>query len=441
LLEDLLQESTTGGEAKMRKGLIKFAVAGLVAALTLAPLSQGAAAPSAVVLDFPSWMWAEPGVGEYFTDAITEFERENPHIRIKKTTIPAAEWEDKMIITLAAGQAPDILKLFTHMVPFYMDRGLLEPLNRWLDATDFAKRLAAVQKVATHKGKVYGVVLTASPQGLVYNKRLLDTAGARIPTTPAEMLEAARAVKAKTGLFGYGYPNDPADVLLTYIVLMQWGIGFGGDFAKGGKPTCNDPKIVEGLEWLKRFLDADLVPRGMRASTLRRMFWEGQIAMLIDGPWTLTYVRDRNPSLYPSTGLAAPPMPLREGGAITGGAFYTIPRAAKYKEEAWKFIEFINREKWQRRWLEELVQMPAQVLKPSEKFVRENPWSTVMMELAAKQKSGFGYAPPGFEKYGPEFRQIVVNHWAQVLAGRQTVKVAMDACQSELDKWAATLIR
>jgi ABC-type glycerol-3-phosphate transport system substrate-binding protein len=385
-------------------------------------------------------MWSEPGVGEYFNDAIAEFQHENPNITIKKTTIPAAEWEDKMFVMLASGQAPDVLKLFTNDVPWFMDRGLLEPLNKWFDTAPFRNKLIGVQRVAVRDGKVYGVALTASPHGFQYNKKLFEAAGVtKVPTTPAELFDAARAIKTKTGLFGYAFASDPADDLQTYISMMQWVIGNGSEFTKDGKPNCNDPKIVDSLEWLKRLLDADLAPRGTTVSTFRRMFWEGQLGMIVDGPYTMTYIRDRNPQLYPFIGYGPVPFALRDAGSITGGAFYTIPRVSTHKEEAWKWIEFISRDKWQRRWLEDLVQIPGTVVKPTEKFLKDNPWVNTMNDIAAKQKSGFGYAPPGFEKYGPEFRRIVVNNWAQVLAGRQAVKPAMDACQASLERWAATL--
>lgn len=424
----------------MRIRHVRILATALVALLVVLSAPQIKAAPATIVsLDFPSWMWSEPGVGEYFNDAIAEFERENPSIKIRRTTIPAGEWEDRMIVTLASGQAPDVLKLFTNNVPFFVDRGLLEPLNRWLDNAPFKNRLIGVQKVAVRDGKVYGVALTASPHGFLYNKKLLDAAGVRVPTTPAELFEAARAVKARTGQFGYAFASDPSDVLQAYIALMQWTIGNGTDFSREGKPNCNDPKVVESLEWMKRLLDADLAPRGTTVATFRRMFWEGQLAMIIDGPWTMTYVRDRNAPLYSSIGFAPVPLAMREAGSITGGAFYTIPRVSKSKEQAWKWIELINREKWQRRWLEELVQIPGTVVKPSEKFLKDNQWISTLNELAAKQKSGFGYAAPGFEKFGPEFRRIVIDHWAQVLAGRQQVKPAMDACQAALERWAATL--
>jgi ABC-type glycerol-3-phosphate transport system substrate-binding protein len=425
----------------MRNWLGKILSIGTIALLAFVGVPLTQAAPSeTVTLDFPSWMWSEPGVGDYFNEAIAEFERENPNIKIRKTIIPAGEWEDKMIITLASGQAPDVLKLFTNNVPFFLDRGLLEPLNKWLDNAPFRNKLIGVQRVAVRDGKVYGVVLTASPHALQYNKKLFEAAGVtRAPTTPAELFEAARAIKAKTGRFGYAFASDPADVLQAYISLMQWVIGNGADFSKDGKPNCNDPRIVESLEWLKRMLDAEVAPRGAVVSTSRRMFWEGQLGMLIDGPYVMTYIRDRNPQLYPSIGYSPVPFALRDAGSITGGAFYTIPRVAKHKEEAWKWIEFINRDKWQRKWLEEQVQIPGTVVKPTEKFLKDNPWVNTMNDIAAKQKAGFGYAPPGFEKYGPEFRRIVIDHWAQVLAGRQAVKPAMDACQGALERWVATL--
>ena len=223
---------------------------------------------------------------------------------------------------MAGGGAPDLAPVFTNMMPKLMRLGLLEPLDSYLETVEWKDNLLASQRVAQYQGKTYGVVLTASPNGLIYNKQLLDKAGVAVPTTPEEMLEAARKVKQVTGEYGYGFATRTADVLEAYIPLMQWAIGFGGDFAKEGVPTANDPKTIEGLTFLKKFFDEGLTPKGLDGPMLRKMFVEGKIAMLIDGPWAITYVKEVAPELYEHVGFAAPPTPTH--AAITGGAFYTI---------------------------------------------------------------------------------------------------------------------
>lgn len=409
----------------------------LLMCLILTPF--GIASGADKQIRFPSWMWGEAGTGDWFRRGVAEFESQNPGTKVIPALIPAGQYEEKLLIDMAGGGAPDLAPVFTNMMPKLIRLGLLEPLDGQLMKTDWAKNLLPVQKVAQYQGKTYGVVLTASPNGLIYNKKLLDKAGVDVPTTPEEMLVAARKVKQVTGAFGYGFATRTADVLEAYIPLMQWAIGFGGDFAKDGVPTANDPKTIAGLKFLKRFYDEGLTPIGLDGPMLRKMFVEEKIAMLIDGPWAITYVNEVAPELYQHIGFAAPPTPTH--AAITGGAFYTIPVHAKHKKEAFALMSLYNQPEMQRRWLEDLLQIPGQAVKASPAFLEEHPWVEDMMDVASKYPAGFGYAAPGFEEYAGEVQRMVVDGIARVWGGQVSVEVAMNDVQKRMVTWASTLKR
>ena len=415
----------------------RILMATLLIALVMAPI--GIASGANKQIQFPSWMWGEAGTGDWFKDGVALYESQNPGVKVAPALVPAGQYEEKLLIDMAGGGAPDLAPVFTNMMPKLMRMGLLEPLDDYLAKAEWKDNLLPVQKVAQYKGKTYGVVLTASPNGLIYNKQLLDKAGVGVPTTPEEMLEAARKVKKATGAFGYGFATRTADVLEAYIPLMQWAIGFGGDFSKDGVPTANDPKTIEGLNFLKRFFDEDLTPKGLDGPMLRKMFVEGKIAMLIDGPWAITYVKEAAPDLYKYVGFAAPPTPTH--AAITGGAFYTIPVRAKYKQEAFALLSLYNQPEWQSRWLEDLLQIPGQKAEISPKLAKEHPWIEGMVDVAAKYPAGFGYSAPGFEEYAGEVQRMVVDGIARVWGGRATVEAAMNDVQQKMVKWAATLKR
>jgi multiple sugar transport system substrate-binding protein len=409
----------------------------LIAVMVMSPFSVVDGADKQI--QFPSWMWGEAGTGDFFKDGVALFESQNPGVKVVPTLVPAGNYEEKLLIDMAGGGAPDLAPVFTNMMPKLMRLGLLEPLDSYLETVEWKDNLLASQRVAQYQGKTYGVVLTASPNGLIYNKQLLDKAGVAVPTTPEEMLEAARKVKQVTGEYGYGFATRTADVLEAYIPLMQWAIGFGGDFAKEGVPTANDPKTIEGLTFLKKFFDEGLTPKGLDGPMLRKMFVEGKIAMLIDGPWAITYVKEVAPELYEHVGFAAPPTPTH--AAITGGAFYTIPVKAKHKQEAFALLSLYNQPEWQSRWLEDLLQIPGQNAEITPSLLKEHPWVKDMLEVAAKYPAGFGYAAPGFEEQAGEVQRMVVDGIANVWAGRSTVEAAMNDVQARMVKWAATLKR
>lgn len=398
------------------------------------------AAQDEVTLDYPSWMLGEAGVGDYWKDSVAEFQKQNPGVTLNTTLIPSNEYEDKTFTQIAAGTSPDIYPVFTNMVPRLMAEDLLEPLDSYLAEAAWMKNELPALKVAQRDGQTYGVVLTASPQGLLYNQKLLDAAGVEVPTTVDEFFAACQAVKEKTGEWGYAMPMDTSEEQQAYISTMQWVLGFGSDWAsEDSTPTANAPKTVEAMEAQMKFVDSGLVPLGMNSLDTRNLFKDGKAAFMIDGPWVMTLVKSENADLYPSIGYAAPPTPTH--AAITGGAFFTIPRASQHKDIAWKYIDMINQEDWQRRWLQDLVQIPGQSVPASEEFLKENPWVANMIEIAAKYQAGFGYSPPSptLAINANEFRKIVVAEVAQIWNGSKPVAEALDELQQQLIDWESSM--
>ena len=396
-------------------------------------LSLGAAQD---IFDYPSWMWSEGSVGEWHKARLIEFETMHPELKVQNTQIASGDFEGAMLIRLAAGDAPALMPAFTNMLPSLIEADMLEPLDACLANSDFADRLLPSINFAKVDGKTYGVPLTMSPWSLLYNQQLLDEAGVAVPTTVEEFYNASKAVKEKTGAWGYAFHSNTSNVLLSYIVTMQWVLGFGSDWAaEDGSITANGPENIEALSWLQRFVDEGLSPQGMDAFATRTLFAEGKVAFLFDGPWTLTQVNTENPELYPSMGYGIMPTPTH--AAITGGAFYVIPKDSAHKDAACDYLGIINAPDAQRAWLEDQLQIPGTVVTPSEAFLAANPWVNGMIEVAANYPGGLGYAPPVYKVGAAEFRQIVMDSVAKIWSGQSSVEDALNELQVALETWAA----
>jgi ABC-type glycerol-3-phosphate transport system substrate-binding protein len=323
-------------------------------------------------------------------------------------------------------------------MPQYIHLDLLEPLDPWLDKAPFKSKLLPLQKFAQKGGKNYGVVLTASPQGLLYNSQLLNRAGVDVPKTLNELYSAADQVYKKTGVFGFGVHVDPSTMLLAFVSCMQWVLGHGSNFSKAdGTITCNAPGTVEGFTQMMRFANAAFAPKGLGWYQLRSMFASGKLAMLLDGPWDLGQTKTANPALYPHISMAAAPTPTH--AAITGGAFFTMLRKEPNKQAVWDFIAFATSDQWQRRWMEEQVQVPGIKIEPDPGFLKTNPGFRYVTDIAAKYATGFGYLPPGYELVATTFQTKVIAHVADIWSGTKPPRAAMDECQAELEAWARTV--
>jgi ABC-type glycerol-3-phosphate transport system substrate-binding protein len=429
-----------------RREFLRLGAAG-AGGLALAPLvaACGGGTPSSqptpgsgpATLSYPSWEFGEEGVGDYWKATIQAYEKQHKGVTLDPTTIPSNSYADKITTEIASGQTPDVLPVFTNDIFQLVQSDLLEPLDSYLGKTSWAGKELPLYKVGHIGGHHYGIVQTASPQGLLYNKQLLDQAGVTsIPTTPEQFFDACKAVKAKTGQWGYALPTDPSETQNSYITTMQWVLGYGSDWTdKSGRPTANGRKTVQAMQMLQQILDSGVAPKGMNTVNSRALFKDGKAALMIDGPWVLTYVKTGNASLYPSCGFAAPPTPTH--AAITGGAFWVMMKRAKRKDLIWAYYDLVNQESWQRRWLEDIVQLPGQSIQPSAAFLKDNAWVKDMVDIAAKYQAGFGYAPPSpkLAPHAAEFQKQVVDSVAPIWNGSVGVASGLDQLQQKLVAW------
>ncbi|WP_377842066.1 ABC transporter substrate-binding protein [Bosea sp. UC22_33] len=413
---------------------MKSAILGACCAALLAGSALAQNAP----FKYPSWMWEEGQVGAWHKERKAEFEAKRPGLKVEATVLSPANFENVITTQIAAGDVPDLMPVYTNMLAPLIREGVLAPLDDCIAASSFKDRLLPSVKYAQKDGKTYGIPLTMSPQSMIVNRDLLEKAGVeRIPTTPDEFYAAAKAVKEKTGQWGYGFPNNMSNALFPYLQSMQWIVGLGGDWSKpDGTITANSPLTIQGVTWIKRFLDEKLSPRGLDANAIRTMFAEGKVAFIFDGPWVIVQVGSANPELAKKVDFTVMPTPTH--AAITGGAYYTIPAGSKRKAEACQYLDIINAEPAQRAYVEKLLQIPGTDVKLSPEFLAGNPWVGKMVEIAAKYPGGLGYAPPGYAVDAAEFRQIAADHLAKIYAGTATVEEGLNQAQKALETWSKT---
>ncbi|MCB9992693.1 MAG: sugar ABC transporter substrate-binding protein [Hyphomicrobiaceae bacterium] len=388
-------------------------------------------------LSVPSWMWEEGQVGEWFKANTATFEAANPGVTVQQTQIPAGDFEKTVTTQIAGGAAPDLMPAFTSMLAPMIEANALAPLDDCIAAGGFGDRLLPSVSYAQIDGHTYGVPLTMSPWSMVVNKALLEENGLAVPTTVDELYAVSQALKEK-GIYGYAFGNDMSAPIHVYINSMQWVLGFGSDWSKDdGTITANDPRNIEAITWIKRFLDEGLSPVGLGVVQARELFVDGKVAVMFEGPWLMTQIQGSKPEMMAGVDFDVVPTPTH--AAITGGAFYTIPAAAQHPDAACGLLTQYLSVDAQQHWLEDLKQIPGTVVHPSEAFLADNAWIGKMAEIAAEYPGGIGYAPPGYRVQAAEFRQIVVDALSQIYSGQTSVEDGLNALQAKLESWSATL--
>jgi multiple sugar transport system substrate-binding protein len=270
-------------------------------------------------------------------------------------------------------------------------------------------------------GKRYGIVFEISNYALVYNKALLPNG--KVPADFNEFVKVAKEATAG-GNYGFAYRATMAERGGFWYDLTNFVYGFGGRWSdESGQPTINSPKVIEGVTAYKTIYDAGVTPKGADASTYRRMFWEGKVAMEIDNGGVASILASQGKDLPIS---AAPsPFPTRTQGMIL--APVTVNANTKVKEAAGKFLQWMLQPEQQKE-LQTILGAAnvATVVERSSEELAANPWLKVYDEQTANSVPAL---PQGLEVKAPEIQQIVIEQVLKVLQGGVEPKAAMDEAQ------------
>lgn len=262
--------------------------------------------------------------GPAFKALIADFQKQYPGVKVTMQSVPFGEAQNKFKTAAAAKKgAPDILRAEVAWVPEFASLGYLYELDGTSltqGADDFLPQALNSTKF---NGKQYGVPQVTDSLGLMYNKKLLQQAGVNPPTTWEEMKTAAETIKAKTGKNG-SYLNPAGYYLLPFIY------GEGGDLlnVNDKKITVNSAQSVAGVKIAQDMAAANgfVKPAATDAyNAMMKGFNNGDIAMIIQGPWEVANVT-KAPKFGGAENLGIAPVPggSQKAGAPIGGHDYVV---------------------------------------------------------------------------------------------------------------------
>jgi ABC-type sugar transport system permease subunit/ABC-type glycerol-3-phosphate transport system substrate-binding protein len=320
----------------------------LITIMLLLALPFAAQAKETIVF----WYGATQDERVAYEKMIAEFERQNPDIEVNAMLVPMGYIERKLILSVAGGVPPDVVRFYAHLGGELMSRGGLEPLDDLIerdkfDIEDFYK-VGLEQN--TYQGKLYGMPWVLSPNALFYNKTLFKKAGLnpnKPPQTWAELEQYAmkltkRDSKGRIERIGY------ADFLYNpnNFALYLWQSDGNLLSDDGRKAVFNSPEGVAALTWMKSFLDREaggVKPLQTFSANFKGAtqdpFGQGVVAMRVDSPFRIPDLR----KYFPKLDFAVAGIPYKDKPAIeVVGNSLVIPKGSKHREAAWKFIKFAS---------------------------------------------------------------------------------------------------
>ena len=279
------------------------------------------------------WTLQMSDFSDYMNGVISDFEKENPEIKIKWIDVPFSEGEKRTLASVLSDNPPDLINLNPDFSATLAQKGALYEIAE----ENAAQYNPAIINSLKYNGKLYSLPWYATSAVTIYNKDLINKAGVKVPQTYEQIVNIAPAVKSKSGAYVF-LPNiTENDTMLK--ILNKYGIN--------SSETISSEKSEYVFNMFKTLYEKNLIPKESITQTHREAlekYMSENIVLFQAGANFLNMIKENAPSTYSHTDVA--PQIVGELGQNDFSLMnFVIPEKAKHKSDAIKFALYLTNNK------------------------------------------------------------------------------------------------
>lgn len=317
-----------------RRSIITSWAAHAAWAATVAAPSVGRASASLTL-----WtMQLSPFHDDYVKGVLNRFEALHPGVRLKWVDVAWAEMERKVLASLAAGTAPDVVNLNPQFSARLAELGALEDPRQHLLPAEISAFLPAAWQANQLGGVPFALPWYLSTTVQLVRQDLLARAGVQAPSSFEELPAVAQALRQHTQRYAWFAPMDGSLALETLVSMT--GTLLSPD---GCRPAFESPAGVQAFNFLhrlyrERWMPPTVLTEGHRGAV--QQFLAGEVAMMPTGMQFISQVQRTNPQLHPQ--LRVMPQWLRAGTPPNLAVMnLAVPRASPHPALAMRLAQFL----------------------------------------------------------------------------------------------------
>jgi multiple sugar transport system substrate-binding protein len=381
-------------------------------------------------------IWAEAVETASWDPIVAAFNEGQPDIEVEVQAVPAESWAgffDAVSTRIAGGQIPDIVRVATEGQRLFASRGLVEPLDAYLerDAAELQEFFDDVhpnlvewtRTLSSTDGKTYYLPHGFNTMCLWYSTEIFQAAGVAEPTdewTWDEFLAAAQALTQPGQVFGMHVP--PA----YFVSVMPWFLTNGASTlsADWTTSTVAEPPAVEAAQWMRSLVEQEISPNPGGEFDALGLMAQGRLAMFGGGRWPTAGIRELE--YVDKVKLVAWPRKVGQGSPV-GWDAHPIMTASENKDASWEFVKFLASTRAQEIEVGQggPTVPPRRSLAQGEAFLNDAP------EGMGKLYDALEYATPiPSPDKGNVIEQDIIDTFTQILAGNREAQEAL----TELDE-------
>ncbi|WP_162558543.1 ABC transporter substrate-binding protein [Saliniradius amylolyticus] len=392
---------------------------------------------SAVQIQF--WtMQLSPFHDEYVNGLIERFEADHPDIRVKWVDVPWKEMEKKMLASVAARTAPDVVNLNPQFSSKLASYGALADPEDYLTQSQVNRFLPAIWKANRYHGQTFAIPWYLSTTITIYNRQMMQQADVSVPETHEGILEAAKTIKKKLGKYTYFPAMDGSKPL--------------EDLVTSGAKLVNDSQTAAGFntgqgreffELYRQLYQQELIPKNVLTEGHHKavdLFQSGQLAMISTGMQFLNTIKINAPDLYQQIDVA-PQLGAQSGRFNVAAMNLAVPMLSRHKHAAFEFAAFVTNAENQMALAKRVPLLPStkasyqsDFFQPKDSQAPKSLFEKARYVSAEQVLEGHVLVPP-LPKYS-KLRNSFVRNLQSAMVGKLSVD---EAVQQAADTWALFL--
>jgi putative chitobiose transport system substrate-binding protein len=378
-------------------------------------------------------MQLQPQFTDYFKNLISNFESQNPGIKVNWVDVPWAAMENKILTAVSGKTPPDVVNLN----PDFASQ--LAGKNAWLDLDPKVPQevrssyLPNIWKTSTLNNKSFGIPWYLTTRLTIYNTDLFKQAGiSKPPVTYAELAQVAQQVREKTGKYAFFTtfsPEDSGEVLQSFV---QMGVTL---VDTEGKAAFNTEQGKAVFKYWVDLYKKGLLPKEVLTQGHRRgidLFQTGETALLGTGPEFVRSISKNAPKIAAASALA--PQISGEGGKKSVAVMnIVIPRDSKNPDGALKFALFLTNAENQLAFSKEANVLPSVTKALEDTYFKDLPKEATNIDkarvISASQLPQAEVLTPTLKNIKLLQKTIYENLQAAMLDRKPIDKAIADAAQ------------
>jgi multiple sugar transport system substrate-binding protein len=348
------------------------------------------------------------------------FAAAHPDISVTPENIPNPEFMAKITAAVVANTRPSVTMVASERFRDLLAMGALtdisDRVSSWERRGDFAdQRFDSI----IADGKIYGLPAFSFVDWMYYRKDWFEEAGIAVPTTLAEMYDAAvKLTDVGANRFGFGVRGGPGGQ--NIIINMMEAFGAPVLHPDGSISLDRDAAIAGITYWADMAKNA--APTSAPNDGFRQIiegFQTGQTAMIYHH--TGSY-QDIASKLEPGVQFGTMPIPAGPVNRVARLAYaYNTITKVEDADAAWEWIKFWGEPDAAVAFLEKTGYFPASTTAAADPRIGGNP-----MYAAASETLGFGIPQPSFPGAAGWAESTVLPAFQRVLIGEATPEQAVD---------------